>query len=80
MSITAEHIYGFHNNILSFARYTEEEIILVSINFNPDAVDMHYNLSPLKVLFKKHQRSAIVLKLESISNPTKFIDEYYLVN
>jgi hypothetical protein len=74
MSITAEHIYGAHNNILSFARYNEDHIILVSINFNPEAVDMHYNLSPLKSLFKKYQHSDIILKLESVLNPTKFVE------
>ena len=52
VSLTAEHIYGKHNSVLSFARYTEEAALLISINFNPDAVDMHYNLSALKGLFK----------------------------
>jgi hypothetical protein len=57
MSVTAEHSFGIHKNVLSFARYNASEILLISINFNPDAVDMHYNLSTLKSLFKKYDRS-----------------------
>ena len=41
---------------------------------------MHYNLSPLKTLFKRSERSGIVLKLESVLHPTKFVEEYYLVS
>jgi hypothetical protein len=63
MLITAEHIYGVHNNVLSFVRYDEHEILLVSINFNANAIDMHYNLTSLKSLFKKYERSDKVLKL-----------------
>jgi hypothetical protein len=61
MLVSAEHLYGVHNNVLSFARYNSEEILLISINFNSNAVDMHYNLSPLKVLFKDYERSNIVV-------------------
>jgi len=63
LSLTAEHIYGIHNNVLSFVRYSESEILLISINFNSDAIDMHYNLTPLKHLFKHYERSSVVLKL-----------------
>jgi hypothetical protein len=54
LALTAEHIYGTHNNVISFARYDRNEILLISINFNSDAVDMHYNLTHLKTLFKNH--------------------------
>jgi hypothetical protein len=63
MSLSAEHIYGIHNNVLSFVRYDESELLLISINFNSDAIDMHYNLTQLRSLFKHHDRSDIVLKL-----------------
>lgn len=51
----------------------------MSINFNADAVDMHYNLTPLKHLFKNHERSNKVVKVEDLLNPNKFQEEYYLV-
>ena len=41
---------------------------------------MHYNLTPLKKLFKKYERNSIVVKIEDLLNKNKFIEEYYLVN
>ena len=69
MLITAEHIYGIHNSVLSFVRYDEEALMLISINLNANAIDMHYNLTPLKALFKKYDRSNKVVKLESLLKP-----------
>lgn len=60
-------------------RYDSKEMLLISINFNTDAVDMHYNLAHLKALFKNHERSNKVIKLEDILNPNKFVEEYYLI-
>ena len=80
VNLTAEHIYGKHNSVLSFARYNEEGVLLIAINFNADAVDMHYNLSSLKILFKNWERSGLVVQLESLLNPTKFVEEYYMVS
>lgn len=60
-------------------RYDRNEMLLISINFNSDAVDMHYNLSHLKSLFKNHERSSKVIQIEDILNPTKFVEEYYLI-
>lgn len=54
-------------------------MLLISINFNSDAVDMHYNLTHLKSLFKNYEHSNKVIKLEDILNPNKFVEEYYLV-
>ena len=40
---------------------------------------MHYNLTPLRKLFKKYDRSEIVLKLEDmLQGGHQFIEEYYL--
>ncbi len=41
---------------------------------------MHYNLSALKSLFKKYDHSDKVLKLESVLNPERFKDEYYIIS
>lgn len=38
-------------------------MLLISINFNSDAVDMHYNLTHLKALFKNHEHSSKVIKV-----------------
>jgi hypothetical protein len=69
--LQAEHLYGVHNNILAFSRYNEEQLLLISINFNPNPVDMHYNLAPLRNLFRGG-RSSIILKLEDVLDPRKF--------
>ena len=61
-------------------RYDESEMLLISINFNNSTIDMHYNLTPLKKLFKKYERNSIVVKIEDLLNKNKFIEEYYLVN
>lgn len=55
-------------------------MFLISINFNSDAVDMHYNLTHLKVLFKNYEHSNKIIKIEDILNPKKFIEEYYLIS
>lgn len=47
-------------------------MLLISINFNSDAVDMHYNLTPLKVLFKNYERGNLVIKIEDTLNSAKF--------
>lgn len=78
--MTAEHIYGTHNNVISFVRYDSSEMLLISINFNSDPVDMHYNLNHLKTLFKNHERSNKVIKIYDILDPNKFVDEYYLIS
>ncbi len=56
-------MYGTHNNVLSFVRYNGNEMLLISINFNSDAIDMHYNLTHLKVLFKDYEHSNKVIKI-----------------
>ena len=40
---------------------------------------MHYNLTHLKTLFKNYEQSNKVIKIEDVLNPTKFVEEYYLV-
>ena len=55
-------------------------MFLISINFNSDAVDMHYNLAHLKVLFKNYEHSNKIIKIEDILNPMKFVEEYYLIS
>ncbi len=79
ISLTAEHLYGIHTNVISFAKYDEREILLISTNFNETPVDMHYNLTPLKVLFSNPIHSDLILKIEDIFNPTRFVEEYYTV-
>lgn len=66
MSVTAEHMYGLHKNVLSFAKWNSSEIILISINFNPTAIDMHYNLHNFKYIFTKANRSTLVVKIKEI--------------
>jgi hypothetical protein len=34
---------------------------------------MHYNLTSLKSLFKNYSRSDLIVKLEDILNPLKFV-------
>lgn len=72
-------MYGVHTNVLSFAKYDEKEILLVSINFNSGPIDMHYNLTALRVLFKRYERANIIAKLEDLLDPGHFREEYYTV-
>ena len=77
--LTAEHLYGIHTNVISFCKYGEKQILLISTNFNETAVDMHYNLTSLKTLFKNPAQSDIIIQIEDILNPSKFNEEYYTV-
>ena len=64
MSVTAEHMYGIHKNVLSFAKWNEKEIILIAINFNSSSIDTHFNLHNFKYLFTKANISNMVVKIE----------------
>lgn len=73
VSLSAEHLYGIHTNVISFAKYDDKEILLISTNFNETAIDMHYNLTPLKFLFTDPANSDLILKIEDILHETKFV-------
>ena len=79
ISLSAEHLYGIHTNVISFAKYDDKEVLLISTNFNETAIDMHYNLTPLKALFTNPSNSDLILLIEDVFNPTKFVEEYYTV-
>lgn len=34
ISLSAEHLYGIHTNVISFAKYDDKEVLLISTNFN----------------------------------------------
>lgn len=79
VSLSAEHLYGIHTNVISFAKYDDKEILLISTNFNETPIDMHYNLTSLKLLFTDPSSSNLILKIEDILHQNKFIEEYYTV-
>ena len=79
VSLSAEHLYGIHTNVISFAKYDDKHILLISTNFNETPIDMHYNLTSLKFLFTDPSISNLILKIEDILHQNKFIDEYYTV-
>ena len=80
ISLSAEHKYGVHKNVLSFAKWNEKEILLISINFNEAKVDMHYNLNNLKYLFTKAYQSNLVVKIEPILGDADLAQSYYTVS
>ena len=80
MSVTAEHMYGLHKNVLSFAKWNSSEIILISINFNPTAIDMHYNLHNFKYIFTKAHRSTLVVKIKEIFGENDLEEDYYTIS
>lgn len=41
---------------------------------------MHYNLTPLRALFKNCERSNIIVKIEDLLDAKKFAEEYYMVS
>lgn len=73
VSLSAEHLYGIHTNVISFAKYDDKEILLISTNFNETAIDMHYNLTPLKFLFTDPNNSNLILKIEDVLQQNKFV-------
>lgn len=74
ISLSAEHLYGIHTNVISFAKYDDKEILLISTNFNETSIDMHYNLTPLKTLFTNPNHSNLILLIEDVFDPTKFVE------
>ena len=58
-------MYGIHTNVLSFAKWNEKEVIIVVINFNNAAIDMHFNLTNLKYLFSNAYSSNLVVKIRN---------------
>ena len=71
VSLSAEHMYGWHTHVLAFARYSKDEMALVAINFNDGEVDMFLNLSNLKLYFPNYLNSDVVVRLRNWSNPEK---------
>lgn len=64
MPLLAEHMYGWHTHVLSFARYTKRELAIIAINFNDGPVDGHINLKYLGKYFPESENSDIVLEIE----------------
>jgi starch synthase len=69
VSLSAEHMYGWHTHVLAFARYSKEEIAIIAINFNDGEIDMFMNLRNLRYYFPNSERSNIVVKLRNWSYP-----------
>lgn len=80
MNLEAEHQYGYHSLVLSFARYFETQIILIAINFNKEPVDMSFGLKPLKSIFPNSENSDIVIELRDVFNEEANVDNYYTIN
>ena len=80
IALTAEHNYGVHKNILSFAKWNNSEMLIISINFNETKVDMHYNFNNLKYIFTKPFRSNLVLELEVIMGKTIIKNNLFTVS
>lgn len=51
VSLSAEHMYGWHTHVLAYARYSKEEVALIAINFNDGEIDMFLNLRNLRYYF-----------------------------
>lgn len=69
VSLSAEHMYGWHTHVIAFARYSKEEVALVAINFNDGGVDMFVNLTGLKYYFPNSENSDVVVKLSDWNKP-----------
>lgn len=61
ISLSAEHMHGWHTHVLAFARYTKTQIALVAINFNDGEVTLFMNLRNLKYQFPNHEHSDVVV-------------------
>ncbi|CAK79065.1 unnamed protein product (macronuclear) [Paramecium tetraurelia] len=69
VSLSAEHMYGWHTHVLAFARYSKDEMALIAINFNDGEIDMFMNLRNLRYYFPNSERSNIVVRLRNWSYP-----------
>lgn len=66
ISISAEHMYGIHTNVLSFAKWNSSEVLLICVNFNAAAIDMHFNLTNLKYVFSNAFKSTLVVHITDL--------------
>lgn len=71
VSLSAEHMYGWHTHVLAFARYSKEELALIAINFNDGGIDMFMNLKNLRYYFPNHDDSNVVVRLRNWTTPEK---------
>lgn len=71
VSLSAEHMYGWHTHVLAFARYSKEEVALIAINFNDGEVDMFMNLNNLRYFFPNYEMSNIVVRIRDWSFPER---------
>ena len=55
-------------------------MLLVSINFNETAIDMHYNLNNLKYLFTTPYKSNKIAKVEEVMGKSGFKTSHYSVS
>lgn len=69
LSLLAEHQYGWHTHVLTFARYTKKQIAIVMINFNDGPVDGFITANRLKHLFPNFAESDIVVEVENWMQP-----------
>ena len=72
-------MYGTHTNVLSFAKWNSSQVLLVCVNFNAAAIDMHFNLTNLKYVFSHPYKSTLVIRLKDLLNEDG-IDQMYTVS
>jgi len=63
ISLLAEHQYGWHTHVLTFARYTKKQLAIVVINFNDGPVEGFITANRLKHLFPNFNDSDIVVEI-----------------
>lgn len=81
VSLSAEHMYGWHTHVLAYGRYSKDQLALIAINFNDGEIDMFMNLRNLRYYFKSHEDSDIVVRLRDWSHPQNDDDSinYYYI-
>ena len=77
--LMVEYSEGIHSHVLSFARVTKMELVIVAINFNESDVELSINMKNLKYIFDEWDQKALVnhgvVKICSHSNGN--YEDYY---
>ena len=76
--LVARHTTGWHNHVLSFARYSLLETAIISINLNDEEVNFFIDTSALQQLYKNNYKNNTVIMVSNSLNPEAPQQYYFL--
>ena len=76
--LVARHANGWHNFVLSFARYSLLETAIISINLNNEEVNFYTDTGALQQLYKNNYKNNTVIMVSNSLNPDAQPQYYFL--